>query len=164
MRALRRIVGMVDRVLDEIMLVLFLVMTCAIIWQVFARYALGAATAWAEEIALFLLAWVTMLGSALVIRGEGHIAVTLFVEMLPSGLQRVVAFIRDALTIATMAGLALYGYRLCLVGARQMAPGSEIPLSIPYMSIPVGAVLIALFLAVSREAPAAAEPALAEKE
>ncbi len=153
MRLLRRIVNTIERGLDEVMLGLFLVMVCAIVWQVFARYVLGSATAWAEELSMFLLAWITMSGGALVIRGEGHVAVTLFVDALPQFLRRLVEVVRNALTIALMGALVLYGYRLCVIGMRQTAPGTDIPMSIPYLSIPVGALLIAVFLAIGRDDP-----------
>ncbi len=151
MRLLRKLADAIERALDGMMIAMFTLMTIAIVWQVFARYVLQSPTAWSEELAMFLLAWVTMLGSALVIRSqEGHIAVTILVDALPAAVQRIIAIIRDALTLATMGALVLYGYRLAIVGSRQTAPGTDIPMTYPYLSIPVGAALIALFMAARR--------------
>jgi TRAP-type C4-dicarboxylate transport system permease small subunit len=82
---MRVVLSVVERVLDKILIVLFLVMVVAIVWQVFARYVLGAPTIWSEELARFMLVWVTMLGSAYVLEHGGHVAVTVFVNSCATG-------------------------------------------------------------------------------
>ena len=69
-----RLIHFVERVLDKVLIVLFLFMVAAIVWQVFARYVLHAPTIWSEELARFLLVWITMLGSAYVLEHGEHVA------------------------------------------------------------------------------------------
>jgi TRAP-type transport system small permease protein len=46
---------------------------CAVTWQVFGRYVLNNTPTWAESLALLLVLWVTMLGTAVGVRDAGHI-------------------------------------------------------------------------------------------
>lgn len=143
---IRRAVDAAERALEAVLLFLFLIMVAAIFWQVFARYVLESPTAWSEELARFLMVWVTMLGSALVLRDDEHVAGTLFLELLPAAARRAVGFVRDALILAMAGALAYYGTGLALLAHRQSSPGLNVPMAYPYAAIPLSAVLIALFL------------------
>ena len=46
---------------------------CAVTWQVFGRYVLNDTPTWAESLALLLVLYVTMLGTAVGVRDAGHI-------------------------------------------------------------------------------------------
>ena len=143
---MRKIVDLIDLVLDKLLLAFFVVMTAAIVWQVFARYVLAAPTIWSEELARFLLVWITMLGSASVIGRGDHIAVTVFVEMTPAPVQRALGFLRDALVIGMAGFLAYYGAGFAASGSRRISTGLHLSMGYVYLAIPVGAVLIALTL------------------
>jgi TRAP-type transport system small permease protein len=134
------------RGVDTLLVVLFLVMVVVITWQVFARYVLESPTRWSEELARFLVVWVTMLGSAVVLRGDGHVAVTAIVERLPGIVRHVALFVRDAIVIASAGTLGWYGYLLAEHAGRQTAPGLGISMSWAYAAIPAGALLTPLFL------------------
>ena len=45
----------------------------AVTWQVFGRYVLNDTPTWAESLALLLVLYVTMLGTAVGVRDAGHI-------------------------------------------------------------------------------------------
>lgn len=45
----------------------------AVTWQVFGRYVLNSTPTWAESLALLIVLWVTMLGTAVGVRDAGHI-------------------------------------------------------------------------------------------
>lgn len=147
---MRVVLNVVERVLDKILITLFLVMVIAIVWQVFARYVLEAPTIWSEELARFLLVWVTMLGSAYVLEHGGHVAVTVFVDLLPPPLQRAMEFVRDAIIIAMAGSLAYFGYGFAASGGRRVSTGLGVAMTYPYAAIPVGAGLIAVFLLARR--------------
>lgn len=141
-----RVVKSVELVLDRVLLVLFSVMVVAIVYQVFARYVLNSPTVWSEELARFLMVAITMLGSALVVGRKGHVAVTVFVEMLPEPLQRIVAAIRDLLVVTMGGVLAYYGYGFAIAGGRRTSSGLDVPMLYPYSAIGLGGLLIALFI------------------
>jgi len=156
MSRLVHLVHLVERVLDKVLIGLFLVMVAAIVWQVFARYVLQAPTIWSEELARFLLVWVTMLGSAYVLEHGGHVAVTVFVDMLPEPLERAVAVVRDFIVIAMAGSLAYFGSGFAAPrpgpppGRRRIPTGLGLPMGWAYAAVPIGAGLIAFFLLARR--------------
>lgn len=147
---MRKLVAAVESVLDKILLLIFTVMVVAIVWQVFARYVLLRPTVWSEELARYLMVWTTMLGSALVVRRGGHVAVTVFVELLPARVQHAIGFFRDALTILMAGYLAYCGYGFALAGARRTSSGLGIPMTYPYAAIFIGGLFLALIVLFDR--------------
>ncbi len=147
---MERAMNAIERLLDRVLLAMFAVMVAVTVWQVFARYVLQAPTIWSEELARFLMVWVTMLGSAYVIRTGEHVSVTVFIDLLPRRARLAVDFVRDGLTIALMGMLAWYGATFALLGARRISTGLNLPMTYAYFAIPAGAALIALFLLARR--------------
>jgi TRAP-type C4-dicarboxylate transport system permease small subunit len=157
-----RIADAVERLLDALLLAAIAVMVVSICWQVFGRFVLNHSPSWTEEVARFLMAWITLLGSAAVLRRRGHIAVTFVVELMPRPLALAVGLLRDLLILVMAGALGWYGYAFAVIGGRRDSAALEIPMFYPYLAIPVGAALIALLLLLSRagreELRAGAEP------
>lgn len=129
---------------------LMLVLLSIISYQVFARYILHNPPSWSEELARFLIVWITMLGSAVLIKKEGHISVDFLVDRLPSGVNRLLSFVRDALTIFLCGSLGYYGSQLAILAGRSVSTGLEIKMTYPYLAIPCGSLLMGLVLLLSK--------------
>lgn len=143
---MRKLARAVELLLDRFILVIFAVMVFAIVWQVIARYVLQQPTAWSEELARFLLVWITMLGSALVLTKDGHVSVTVFVDLLPAPFRRFFAIVRDLLIVGMAGILAYYGYGFALAGQRRTSSGLDMPMLYPYAGIALGGLLIGVFV------------------
>ncbi|SME89905.1 TRAP-type C4-dicarboxylate transport system, small permease component [Tistlia consotensis] len=148
--AFSRLADAIERLLDALLLAAISVMVAAICWQVFGRYVLNHAPGWTEEVARFLMAWITLLGSAAVLRRRGHIAVTVVVELLPRPVAVAVGLVRDLLILVMAGALGWYGYAFAVIGGRRDSAAMEIPMFYPYLAIPAGAVLIGLLLLLAR--------------
>jgi TRAP-type C4-dicarboxylate transport system permease small subunit len=140
----------IEQTLDALIALLLAVITVSLIYQVFGRYVLGHAPGWSEEVARMLIVWLTMIGSAACLRGGSHIAIGVLVNALPERLRTIVLWVRDLAVLATAGVLAWSGARYAELNAAQDSPALEIPMSIAYASLCVGAVLIALQLTLSR--------------
>lgn len=147
----------IERIIDALLLLALAVMVVSICWQVFGRYVLNHAPGWTEETARFLMAWITMLGSAMVIRRDGHVAVTVVADSLPPVPRAIVAWVRDALIIIMSGALVWYGWQFAQIGARRESAALEISMFWPHLAIPVGGALIALLLALRRAGMLAGE-------
>lgn len=145
-----RVADAVERLLDALLLLAIAVMVVSICWQVFGRFVLNHSPGWTEEVARFLMAWITLLGSAAVLRRRGHIAVTFVVDLLPRPVALAVGLLRDLLILVMAGALGWYGYAFAMIGGRRDSAALEIPMFYPYLAIPVGAALIALLLLLSR--------------
>lgn len=118
--------------------------------QVFMRFVMGAPTMWAEEAGRYLLVAITMLGSAILMEKNEHIAIDTFVSILPPRARDVLAWLRDAVSLTVCGLIAWYGWILVGIGGRQSSTSLPIKMSLPYLAIPIGAALMALILVLSR--------------
>lgn len=140
----------IERGLDALLALMLFVLVACLCWQVYGRYVLNHAPGWTEEVARFLMVYVTMLGSAVVMRRHGHIEVTALVDALPRRLRLAVLWLRDAVVLASAGVLIWYGYGLAEIGGQRLSPALEIRMYWPFLSIPVSGALMAFFLCVRR--------------
>jgi TRAP-type transport system small permease protein len=127
-------------------------MAVLVILNVVMRYVFNASIVWAEELSRYMMVWVGLLGSGLVLRLGAHVAVDVFQDMVPRPLAQ-------AMRTAVWATLAATFIVMTWLGARYVhfAWGQETPVlnwnfGLIYLAIPVGALLMLYYLV--RMAPA----------
>ncbi len=140
----------IERVLDALLGLMLLAVAATLFYQVFGRYVIGRAPSWTEEVARMLVAWMAMLGTAACLRTGGHIAVGALVNAVPPRARAVLLALRDAAMLLTAGVLGWAGFRFAQMNGVQESAALEIPMSVPYASMCVGAVLMALVLALVR--------------
>jgi len=121
---------------------LLIAMTIVVFSQVIARYVLQAPLSWSEELARFLLMWLSMLSAAYGFKTKSHFALKFLVERVPNLAQRFVAVLVH-LVVALFFAVLLY-YSVIFVNGvdGHIAPALQISMQIPYASIVVGCALI----------------------
>ncbi|SFP31419.1 TRAP transporter small permease [Tranquillimonas alkanivorans] len=102
------------------------------------------AVSWTEEVARFLLVWLTFLGAALALAEHRHIAVTVLTERLPERLRRGVVLLGLVATIAFFVALAWIGLDYMVMQSFQRSASLRIPMIYVYGVIPVCSGLMAL--------------------
>ncbi|MDR9438752.1 MAG: TRAP transporter small permease [Halomonas sp.] len=122
-----------------ILLVAIILMNVA---QVFFRYVLVDPLSWSEETMRYSTTWMVMLaGSAALFRGE-HMVISLFTSVRSPLFRRLV----HLAVLTCIAGFCLLlvweGYPAAINNMRQVSPATRIPMTLPYMAIPVGASLM----------------------
>jgi TRAP-type transport system small permease protein len=99
---------------------LVLLIAC-VSWQVFGRYILNNTPTWAESLALLLVLYVTMLGTAVGVRDAGHIGLESLLVLVPEQLRLKMEFLIHTLVCIFGAAMAwncaflahsVWGYRL----------------------------------------------------
>jgi len=68
--------------LNLVLIVAVALLVADVVWGVFTRYALGGQAKWTEELARFLLVWISLLGGAVAFGTKGHLGVDYFVGKL----------------------------------------------------------------------------------
>lgn len=126
------------------------VMVLAVFYQVFGRYVIGRAPAWSEELARFLLLWLVLLGAAAALRTGGHISVTALYDDAPPARRAGLLWLRDLVLAAILVLVAWQGWLFAELNATQASPAFEIPMSVPYAALPVGAALTLVQLVLAR--------------
>jgi TRAP-type C4-dicarboxylate transport system permease small subunit len=119
-------------------------MVIIIFAQVISRYVFNASFSWSEEIARFLMVWVTFAGSAYAFRKGAHIGITALVEALPNNYGFYVKLLSRFLTILFFIVLGYYGWEHTAqqLAIGQVAPATRLPVAIPYSAVPIGSILV----------------------
>ncbi len=71
-----------DRALEILVMVVVAVLVVDVLWQVFTRFILADPSSWTEELAIFLLIWVALLGAAVALNRGAHLGIDYFVGKL----------------------------------------------------------------------------------
>ena len=125
---------------------LLAVLVCVVFYIFFGRYVLNNSPMWGEPLSLFCLVWMSILGSALCIRDEQHLRVTMFDTKM--GKKSILA--TDILASVCMFVFAIflivYGWQLTQKGLRNNMAGINIPYAYMYVAMPVSGVLYIMAL------------------
>lgn len=140
----------IERTLDVLLGAAIGVMVVSMIWQVIGRYLFSRAPGWTEEASRFLMLWVTMLGAAAALRSGAHLSVTSLVDALPPRALTVALALRDAALVGAAGLVVWYGFLFAQLNAAQESAAMEIPMSVPYAALPVGAALIIVMVVLAR--------------
>lgn len=115
------------------------VMTGIVLVQVVLRYVFRSPLVWAEEASVFLMIWISFVGSGLAIRDGAHIALNFLYTRLPALWSRLMLAVSCFAILAFLAVLIWQGLQLALFVGGQPSPALRIPMMWPYLIIPVGA-------------------------
>jgi TRAP-type C4-dicarboxylate transport system permease small subunit len=118
------------------------VMAALVLLQVVLRYGFRAPLVWAEEASVFLMIWVTFIGSGIAIRRRAHIAMAVVADRLRPGLARAVSAFSGAAIVAFLSVVAWQGFLLAAFVHDQPSPAMRVPMVWPYLAIPVGALFM----------------------
>ena len=140
-----------NKVLDKIMncmrqisgMFLLSIVICVTI-QIVCRSILHISTPWTEEIARYLLIWMTFLGSPVALQKGEHLMVDLFYSKYPARIRQYVHFGCEVSVAVFCSYLLYFGIKLCQDPRVQRfsSPAAGIPRTWVYSALPVGAFLM----------------------
>jgi TRAP-type C4-dicarboxylate transport system permease small subunit len=117
-----------------------------IVVEVVRRYALDAASTWAEETAVYAFIWMSYLAAAKGVRSRSHLAVGTLRDRMPR-IGQFCAYVVSDLCFFALAAIIVY-YSLSPLWANlnydQRMPGADLPMAIATAAVPIGWTLIAL--------------------
>lgn len=113
-------------------------MTGIIFLQVVLRYVFQAPFSWAEELARYLLIWITCLGSAYAIRDGMHISIGYLSSKLNDSAKTVVTVVVYVITLGFFIYCIKEGMLFSFAQWTQRSTAMQIPMTIPYIAIPFG--------------------------
>jgi TRAP-type C4-dicarboxylate transport system permease small subunit len=125
----------------------FSVMGLVLLAQVFFRYALNAPLIWSEELARYLLVWITFLGIHHGIRHRTHIEMGYFFAKLPRSWQRTVPVITQAFLVVCLVLFLPGAFRFVSAQSGIDSSAMQLNMGLVYLVIPLGMAISALSLA-----------------
>ena len=140
---LLRISARLNRAVEGLLFAGGLTMALVVAVQVFCLYILNHSLFWSEELARYLLVWITFLGASVAYYRKSHPAIDFLYVRLPAGG-------RKALRLLTTFGGALFFLVMVVYGARfawfvrlQSTPALGLSKGLVYAVVPLsGAILL----------------------
>lgn len=136
------------RGLEGVTIGLFTLLILDVLWGVVSRYVLGSQSRWTEELAVYLLVWVSLLGAALVFRERGHLGVDYFVGKLDPAAQRLSALVAELAVLVFAVFVLVFGGGMMVVEtlrSGQVSPAMNWPVGYIYLVVPISGAFIAAF-------------------
>jgi TRAP-type C4-dicarboxylate transport system permease small subunit len=118
------------------------VITLAAVWW---RYVLNAPLAWPEQISRIFFVWITFVGAAVLHREKLHVAIDMFVLMLPRAVQRAAGWTIEVLVLVFNVVFFAFGLKLSLDTLDQTYGALDISPASFYFAAPVAAGLMILY-------------------
>ena len=141
---LARLTAALDRYVCWVCVGLLAAIFVTMVLQVTCRYVLGSPLVWSEELARYLYVWVCFLGAPVALRRGNHIAITLFVDWLPSRIVRPISVFWHVIAFLFLIQLAIQGAILAVRSHTLIAITIPVPWSLIYLVVPISAVLMML--------------------
>ena len=120
------------------------VMTLVILYQVFMRYVLDDPPTWSEELARFMMVWMTFLVAPIAYRRGMNVAIETVSRYLTGRIQASLGLVLNALILYFMIEYAGEGVGLAERGLKSKAFTIDVKLFWLYLVVPAGFCLLAM--------------------
>lgn len=135
-----------SRVLGIFSIILFAVLVCVTVWQVFTRQILDDPSTWSEELSKILFVWLSFIGSAFLFGERGHIAVDFVARKFPPiGQKTLAAFVQVAIIFFALVAMIWGGYLASSIAWNQNLTALPFTIGWVYVIIPIAGAFIAVF-------------------
>ncbi len=114
-------------------------------WLVFGRYVLNVTPTWVEQLSLLLICYIVFLGAAAGVRTDSHLGVSVFRDLLPTVLQKIVMVIIDLIIAAFGFITVLSCLNWVAFGWDSLIPMLDVPESFRSAAVTIFGGLIFLF-------------------
>lgn len=145
---IKRIKMILDKILEIIVMICMAVLVLDVLWQVFTRLVLKNPAKWTEEVAIFLLIWVALLGAAVALSLGSHLGIDYFVSKLSKTKRIITEIIAFALIFAFAVYVMLYGGYDLVVSTfelGQTSPVFGLPMGYVYLAVPISGFFMVIY-------------------
>jgi TRAP-type C4-dicarboxylate transport system permease small subunit len=137
-----------NRTLEIVLIVLSCVLVIDVLWQVFSRYILNSPSSFTDELAGYLLIWVSLLGAAYVAGKKEHLAIDLLLQKSSPARQKVLSIIIHSVILGFSATVLLIGgawlvYTRFYLDVKSAA--LQVPLGYVYIVLPLSGLIIIFY-------------------
>lgn len=136
------------KIIEVLLILIFTILVVDVLFQVLSRYIIKTSFSWTEELARFLLIWLSILGAAYLNAKREHLSMDFLYQKLSKSNKRKVSIIVElmvlffALIVMVIGGGNLVYTTLHL---NQLSGTLQIPLGYIYAILPVSGFLIMSF-------------------
>jgi TRAP-type C4-dicarboxylate transport system permease small subunit len=131
---------------EWIAIAMFVILFFILLLQVVSRFVLADPFFWTEELARYLFIWVVLIGSSEAIRTRTHIGMELVPNLLGERHRMLLGIVMDLLVLGCLVALTYHGAAYARRANAVDSVVLEVPESLLYGALPVGAALMSLRL------------------
>ena len=136
------------RILEVLAILAMGTLVLDVVWGVVTRYLIGEQAKWTEELARFLLIWVSMLGGALAFRRREHLGIDFLIGTMDTDARTSMHKFKQA--IVCFGAIAVFLYGGCRIVwdalvAQQTTPALGLKMGYVYSAVPLAGIFILLF-------------------
>ena len=138
----------IDKVLEGFLVLIMSILVLDVLWQVTSRYVLSSPSSFTDELAGFLLIWVSLFGAAYVTGKNEHLAIDLMLQNATPKRKRIleriinVSIVLFALFVLVIGGVWLVYTRFAL---EVKSAALQLPLGYVYIVLPISGLLIVFY-------------------
>ncbi|RKX76874.1 MAG: hypothetical protein DRP87_10720 [Spirochaetes bacterium] len=132
---------------NSIKVVIFLLLSVMIVnlaINVFTRYVFKFPIIWAEELGRYMMVWFAFLGMSIAIRDGDHVKITFIRKLFPRVVQKAVYHLCSIIMLIFMIMVLRKSFSHMSTLEGQISPAMQIPMAVPYLSVPVGMIMMIL--------------------
>ena len=134
------------RILEFALIIAVAALTLDVLWGVATRHLLGGQAKWTEELARFVLIWVSMLGSAVAFGEKAHLGVDYFVGLMDPAARKIMEIFSYIMVLLfTVFVFIKGGFTLVNNNLGQLTPALQIQMGYVYAAVPVAGIFIIVF-------------------
>jgi TRAP-type C4-dicarboxylate transport system permease small subunit len=142
--AVNKIKKGVEKIVDWVMVILFLMIFAVGVLQVIMR-ALRNPLTWSEELIRLTYIWLCFLGWVIATRNGSHISITVLLNSLPPLPQKIMRTFNSLLVILFSVFIIRYGFSLAYIGRVNRAIVIPVNFIVVYAIVPASNILILFY-------------------
>lgn len=143
---------MIDRALGVLLVGLMSLMVLTVSWQVATRYLLNSPSSYTEELATYLLIWISLLGAAYALRVRAHLGLDILMRRLRADRRRSMRMVAHGVIIAFSLVVLVFGGGWLVyvtLDLNQLSAAFQVPVGYVYLALPLSGLLMTYYSAVA---------------
>ncbi|MCD6472926.1 TRAP transporter small permease [Candidatus Aerophobetes bacterium] len=136
----------VNKASEVLLMVIVGIMIVTTLIGVFNRFVFRFSVSWTNEVATYLLIWMSTVGACIATKRGLHISITFILKKLRKKLRLWIVIISQAMTMIFLIYATIYGFKLCISQMKQYSPVAGIPIGLVYLAVPVGSLIMIMHL------------------
>ena len=112
--------------------------------QVFCRYVLNHSLFWSEELARYLLVWLTFLGASVAYYRNVHPGIDVIYARMPNSIQKITAITVHLVSMTLFGIMIIFGAKFSYFVRLQISPALNLPKWLIFTIIPISGLILML--------------------
>lgn len=143
---MKKIIDRTFHYIESLCKIMLIVQIISVSIVVIGRQVFGTTPVWGEELTLFSMVWMSLLGATILLKDDGHIAVTALDVYLPKKAIKALDLLSYIFLGFYAVIMVIYGLKLVELTGLNMMPALKIKSSWLYAAMPVSAFAMLIIL------------------